>query len=391
MSEPVKFLNAFAQALATMGLYDPGHPARARVGDAAYVQLRELQEHDTRPHFSFLDESVVYGQRALHEMRQWPWAARLADAGVQRIEFAADLNRHDFDAFLNDMLVLLKLPGADQSQLRAEGRSGVRYGTIGVRDQDEEALAEPVEETQAAACDLVEELEVARWLYHAAQHDNTVPMAEAETLVRSLALAMHADGTTLLPLLGLKSHDQYTAMHSVNVAVLVMAFAEHLGLRRADIHAFGVAGLLHDIGMSRVPPDLLDRYALTRDEQALLEQHPMEGARLLLNGDPDSDVAAVVAYEHHLRADGGGYPALRFPRSLHYASRVVQLCAVYDALRNSRPFRPAWPAAQALSHIERNAGSEFDADLAGSFVGLMRQVHAESRVITVRGEALINV
>lgn len=387
MSEPIKFLNAFAQALATMGLYDPGHPARARVGDVAYTQLRELQEHDTRPHFSFLDESVVYGQRALHEMRQWPWAARLAEAGVQRIEFAADLGRDDFDAFLNDMLVLLKLPGADAAQHRSEGRAGVRYGAIGVREQEDEEAPAPVEDTPAAPCDLVEEFEVARWLYHAAQHENTIPMAEAETLVRSLALAMHGDGATLLPLLGLKSHDQYTAMHSVNVAVLVMAFAEYLGLRRADIHAFGVAGLLHDIGMSRVPPDLLDRYALSRDEQALVEQHPMDGARLLLNGEAESDLAAVVAYEHHVRADGGGYPKLRFPRERHHASKVVQICTVYDALRNSRPFRPAWPATQALAHIERGGGTEFDDELARAFVAMMRQVHAESRVLTVSGEA----
>ena len=79
---------------------------------------------------------------------------------------------------------------------------------------------------------------------------------------------MHTDGGVLVPLLQLKEHDQYAAMHSVNVAVLVMAFAEHLGLARADVHAFGVAGLLHDIGLSRVSPGLADRYAPSRPEQA---------------------------------------------------------------------------------------------------------------------------
>lgn len=384
MSEPVKFLNALAQALATMGLYDPGHPIRARVGDAAYAQLRELQETDTRPHFSFLSESVVYGERALHEMRQWPWATRLADAGVQRIEFAADVSREDFDAFLNDLLVLLRLPGADAS-LRRDGRAGVRYGGIGVRNT-EEPPPPPEQLTPDVPCDLQAELEVARWLYHAAQVQARVPMDEAEALVRSLTVAMHTDGGVLVPLLKLKEHDQYTAMHSVNVAVLVMAFAEHLGLARSDVHAFGVAGLLHDIGLSRVSPGLLDRYALTRVEQAELERHPIEGARLLVQGDGEADVATAVAYEHHIRADGGGYPVRRWPRPLHYASRVVQVCSVYDALRNARPFRPAWPPADALRHIEERAGTEFDAEVAGAFAGMMREVQAQARVVIVEGQ-----
>ncbi len=383
MSAPIRFLNALGQAFATMGLYSPGHPSRTRVADTAYRHLLELQETDTRPHFSFLEDSVVYGQRALHEMRSWPWGDRLAGAGVERVEFAADATREDFGGFLNDMMGLLGLPGADPALARAENRGSVRYGAIGIRGTDE---PEPEGDDPNAPCDLTREYDVARWLYNAAREDHAVPMTEAGALVRSLALAMHSDGAMLVPLLRLKSYDQYTAMHSLNVSVLVMAFSEHLDLHRADVHAFGVAGLLHDIGLTRIPADLLDRFALSREEQSRLEQHPIEGAKLLLKGGPDADIAAAAAYEHHMRADGGGYPAMSFPRERHYASRVVQVCTVYDALRNPRPFRPAWPAAEALSHIERGAGTEFDGDVARAFVVMMREVRAESRLLVLDAE-----
>ena len=99
MSEPVRFLTSFAQSVATMALYGPSHPARTRAVDASYRILRELQVHDALPEFSFLGDEVVYGQHPLREMRDWEWAARLAAAGVQRLEFAAKLGRKQRRAF----------------------------------------------------------------------------------------------------------------------------------------------------------------------------------------------------------------------------------------------------------------------------------------------------
>ncbi len=261
----------------------------------------------------------------------------------------------------------------------------MRYGAIGVHEATE--LPGPEEgaheELPAAPLELGPELEVARWLYEASAARKTVPIAEADGLVGALGAAMHADGAMLLPLLRLKAYDQYTAMHSINVSVLVMAFAEVLGFRRSDIHAFGMAGLLHDIGLASVPANLLDRAELSREEQAIVERHPVEGARLLLRGDADATVAAAAAYEHHVRADGGGYPRSAAFRPRHYASRVVQVCAVYDALRNVRPFRPAWGAAEAVEYVEHGAGTEFDGEVATKFVAMMRQVQADARVVVI--------
>ena len=69
MSDPVKFLHAFAQALSTMTLYPDGHPARSRVIDAAYDQLVALQRHESHLEFSFLGHEVVFGRVALREMK----------------------------------------------------------------------------------------------------------------------------------------------------------------------------------------------------------------------------------------------------------------------------------------------------------------------------------
>ena len=85
MSEPVRFLNHFAQALATMSLYGDGHPARERTIDGAYGSLQRLLETENRPRFSFLGDDVIHGEQALRELGDWGWGSRLANAGVQRI------------------------------------------------------------------------------------------------------------------------------------------------------------------------------------------------------------------------------------------------------------------------------------------------------------------
>ena len=93
---------------------------------------------------------------------------------------------------------------------------------------------------------------------------------------------------------------------------------------------------------------------------------------MILEGEEPLDLAAAVAYEHHLRIDGGGYPVLHYPRQAHRASRLVHVCDVYDALRTRRPYREAWSSSEALAYIRERAGSEFDPEAVDAFVDMMR-------------------
>jgi putative nucleotidyltransferase with HDIG domain len=182
----------------------------------------------------------------------------------------------------------------------------------------------------------------------------------------------------------LKDFDQYTTTHSLNVAVLAMALTEMLGFSAQDTRAFGTAGLLHDIGKVRVPHDILVKPGkLTESERAVLNAHPVDGARIILEGDQRLDLAATVAYEHHNMIDGGGYPQMHFRRDCHYASRVVHVCDVFDALCTDRPYRPAWEIERALEYIEERSGMEFDRDIASAFTDMMRRL--DSRVMVEAG------
>jgi putative nucleotidyltransferase with HDIG domain len=381
MSEPARFLGAFAQALSGMSLYAVGHPARGRGIDAAYQELLDLQHDYPRPLFTFLGAEVIFGRLPLRDMRNWDWSARLAEAGIERLEIEDYVSRDEFEVFLEDVLARLTMDTIDTAEARQLRPTAIRFGAVGVRGGGE-LSREGAMPTATIAFSLSEEAETIRWLHSEVQQREALPLAEAEAVVRSLSVAMHGDQQMMLPLLQLKEFDQYTTTHSLNVAVLSMALAEFEGMGAGDVRAFGVAGLLHDLGKVRIPIEILTKAGkLTPDERVLMNRHPVEGARIILESEQDLDLAAVVAYEHHIMLNGLGYPQVRFRRRCHEASNLVHVCDVYDALRTRRPYRDAWPVEQVLPYIEGRAGLEFDPQYVRAFIAMMRKWESQVAVI----------
>lgn len=383
MSDPVRFLGHFAQALSGMMLYREGHPQRERGIDAAYQELRDLQVDTARPLFTFLGDEIVYGNLPLRELKTWDWSRRLADAGIQRLEFEDQVSREEFEAFLEEVLARVTLAYIDTAEARPQRRTSIKFGAVGVRGDPDADAALP---TATITFSLGDEAEAIRWLHEEVKQHNALPLAEAEAVVRSLSVAMHSGQQIMLPLLQLKEFDQYTTTHSMNVAVLAMALAEYLGLGATDVRAYGVAGLLHDLGKTKIPLDLLTKPGkLTPDEREVMSSHPAEGARIILAAEENLDLAVIVAYEHHIMLNGGGYPRLRTQRACHEASTLVHVCDVYDALRTKRPYRDAWETDKVLQYLEGRAGMEFDPAIVTPFIQMMRQW--EHQVAVVDDEA----
>jgi HD-GYP domain-containing protein (c-di-GMP phosphodiesterase class II) len=366
-------LNSLGQALSAMLLYGPKHPARERALDSAYDQLLGLSKTDPRPTFSFLDEEVLYRQQVIRELRGWDWGRKLSKVGIQRIEFDEDVSRDDFEGFLTDVQQQVTVGTMDTSEARQMRRPSIRFGAVNVRGTTAETATDAVA-TATIAYTLGDEVAAVQWVHEQVQQGTGLQLAEAEGVVRSLSLAMHSESHIILPMLQLKSFDQYTTTHATNVAVLSMALAEFIGLGPRDVREFGVAGLLHDLGKVRIPKEILTKPgAFTEEEYGIMRRHPTDGARLILEREKGLDLAAVVAYEHHIMLNGEGYPTMRYKRDCHHASKLVHVCDVYDALCTHRPYRDAWMGEAALAYLEERSGVEFEGELVTAFVSMMRQ------------------
>jgi putative nucleotidyltransferase with HDIG domain len=373
MSDPVRFLAAFSQALSTMGLYGDEHPATTRAVETALERLSELQDPYPNLRFTFLPGEVLFGSEAIPELEGWEWSTRLIEAGIERIEFTDKVEVERFGRFLSNIAVRLGIRTASSTDVWQMGESPIRFGQVTL-GQDRPKPEEAQLPVAALTYSLHEERDTVEWLHQEIRSGSKLPIVEADAVVRSLSIAMHAEQAMVLPLLELKEFDQYTTTHSMNVSVLAMALGEFLELGGATVRALGVAGLLHDLGKVCIPRDILIKPGkLTDAERQVVREHPIVGARMLLASPDPMELAAVVAYEHHIMLDGGGYPSLYDSRGAQYASRLVHVCDVYDALRTNRPYRHAWDSERALGYIESRAGVEFDPPIAQAFIAMMRK------------------
>jgi hypothetical protein len=373
MSEAIRFLHAFAQALSTMTLYSPGHPATKRGLENLWQAIHALLAVDPRPVFLFLGTAPVYDGRALHELRDWQHSQRLADAGIQRLEFDEAVTLESLGLLLERAMVRLTTgePAPDEAETPLVG---IAFGTVAVYADDAPPSTPDDAQLDAGSgallLDLTDELDTMEFVRSEGTR-GVVARAEADVVARILGRLI---GEPQVPQ---ASHggdpERYHVVHPVNTALLAMVVAMTTGVDSAGRHRIGLMALLHDIGMTRLPAGLGNKESLNAKERALVETHTAEGARLLLDaGGPGLELAAVVAYEHHLRPDGTGYPARRFRASAHWASRLIGACAAFASLRLVRPYRPAWSVDRAARHLEDGAGTLFDPEAAKLVASVVR-------------------
>jgi putative nucleotidyltransferase with HDIG domain len=367
------FLTNLGQALSAHGLYADGHPMRVAARERALDALSKVLDERGSLRLSFLDGAVIVGTRVMSELKGWEWAPRLAAAGVQRLEIdtSPQPTMVDLDRLVVELHQRLQ-PNADHGATVAT--RGIRFGPLGVTTApDEHDVAATDLLDTLAQLPMTEEASAVRWIHDEIAAGGDIPLAEVEAVVHSLAMAIHREQALILPLLDIKTFDQYTTTHSCNVAMLSMGLSEQLGLSPGDVRAIGFAALLHDIGKVRVPTEVLVKPGkLTDAEFTLMKAHTVEGAKILGARARGHGLAAVVAYEHHIWENGSkGYPSMAYARQCHFASRIVHVCDLYDALSTKRPYRDAWPRARTISMLQEQAGVEVDASIVQAFIMLL--------------------
>lgn len=188
----------------------------------------------------------------------------------------------------------------------------------------------------------------------------------------------------------LKNADEYTAEHSLNVAVYSITLGRAEGLPPAELETLGLCGLLHDMGKAKVPIDVLNKEgALSDQEFTLLKQHARHGYDLLVSKHDVPSVVAEVAHTHHERLNGRGYPRKLSGEKIGYFSRIVAIADAYDAITSKRVYSPAKSALEGLRILMGAKGSHFDPDLVDRFIEVMGVYPAGSIAELTTGEIAI--
>lgn len=165
----------------------------------------------------------------------------------------------------------------------------------------------------------------------------------------------------LINLVDIKTLDNYTYEHSVNVSILSLVIGLKLRLNRDDLKQLCVGSLLHDIGKMFIPTEVLNKPSkLSQDEFKIIQSHPLKGFNYLKNIDNIPLKSRLIVLEHHEKVSGCGYPSQKKNKEINLLSKVVAIADVYDALTSNRPYRKPLSPNEALEFILGNAGSHFD-------------------------------
>ncbi len=227
--------------------------------------------------------------------------------------------------------------------------------------------------------------------------------AVADAVDSLLQQTLAQPGASLL-LTTVKSHDEYTFFHSVNTCILSLAMGRLVGLSEERLRHLGTGALLHDIGKIGVPQAILRNPGrLQGSDWETIKRHPQEGAQSILAASGvGQELASAIAFEHHSRFDGSGYPKLghddghghpraRSGRDLHLFSRLVSVSDTYDAITTRRSYRRAETPTRALNVLLNGAGTSYDPDLVRAFIQLMGVYPPGSLLQMSTGEVVLVV
>lgn len=193
-------------------------------------------------------------------------------------------------------------------------------------------------------------------------------------IVHSITETMLNNPDAIYNLLNLKNYDYYTYTHSVNVGVLATGLAIQIGMDRDNLYKLGIGAMLHDIGKSQIPHEILNKQGKLNDtEYNIIKQHVLSGYEILEKQKefPTESLPAVL--QHHEKLSGRGYPFGLRSEEIKLFGRITAIADCYDALTTQRPYKPPLTPYFALSIIVREKG-DHDPELLKTFIRMLGKI-----------------
>ncbi|RRZ95902.1 HD-GYP domain-containing protein [Erwinia sp. 198] len=204
-------------------------------------------------------------------------------------------------------------------------------------------------------------------MFNDARLGKTIDTRSTLPLVDEIGGSLSRHPAALLSVVRLKTHDDYTYLHSVAVCALMVSLARQLNLNDEQTRLAGTAGLLHDVGKAGVSLEILNKPGkLTDDEFNVMKQHPVMGEDLLRRSG-ENEAVLDVALHHHEKINGSGYPHGLKGKDISQLARMAAICDVYDAVTSNRPYKAGWNPASAMHQMASWEG-HFDRKIFYAFV-----------------------
>ena len=393
--DPIPVLKGFASLRRLTGAYPAGHPVIAQ-------KLRDLQDL-IRLHLRngpVLRIDVLQGDVHLDGVsfgRDQPAHAQVirefSELGIDSIHIREGVEADELLAVAGFLWQLTVSPDGEPMEAQLARRNvrhislarlvplDTRWRTQEWPDAPTGPLDPAYEESLARAEEAFDTVAAGRRLDPVTVRD----------LVQLLIYKVARSNAALAQILAVKQYENLTYCHSVNVAMLSLLIGRQIGLDEPTMAALVEAALLHDIGKTRVPLDVVKKPgALEKRERKMMEAHTTLGAEILVQTDGLRPLTPIVALEHHRSANGTGYPDLG-DAAPHVMSQIVSVADIYEAITGARSYQAPTLPERACLVLARLAGEKLNSALVKTFVNAITFFPLGSMVRTSRDELAIVV
>jgi putative nucleotidyltransferase with HDIG domain len=388
--DPLVLLKGLVSLRRLTGLYPAGHPAIEQ-------KLAELDDSMQR-HIRLVGAlriDVIHGSAHLDGVlfrqdseTQAQMLQELTDLGIDSIHFVPGVLRRELLALSEFLWHLKDAPSGEpiDAQLAARQIQHISLGRLVPIDTRWKTVQWP----DAPSGNLDPSYELSLALTERTFDDVTsgkgIDLGTIRDIVHLLIQKVAASNAALGQILAVKLYENLTYCHSVNVATLSLLIGKQIGFDPAATAALAEAALLHDIGKTRIPLDILKKpSALDKRERRMMEAHTTYGAEILVGVDGLRPLTPTVALEHHRGVDGTGYPDLENAVP-HLLSQVVAVADIYEAMTGARSYQDPSMPEQACLVLARLAGTKLNTALVKAFVNAISFFPLGSVVRTDRDE-----
>jgi putative nucleotidyltransferase with HDIG domain len=392
--DPLFLLKGIASLRRLTGMYPAGHPAivqkLAEIDGPIQQHLQESRD---------LRVDVIYGQAHLNgipfrgDAESHAQVLReLGELGVNSIHIRTGITRDELLA-LSEFLWQLKsarasdAPGSVDVQLAKRQIHHVSLGRLVPLDTRWRATQWPDAPSGPIDPDYEQSVALTEQAFAHAGAGKGVDVGLVRNIVELLMRKVAASSAALGQILAVKQYENLTYYHSVNVATLSLMIARQIGFDEDSTAMVVEAALLHDIGKTRIPLEVLRKPgALDKRERKLMEAHTTFGAQILVEIEGLRPLTPTVALEHHRGFEGSGYPDLGQGIVPHLLSQLVSVADIYEAMTGARSYQdPAMPE-QACLVLARLAGTKLNTALVKAFINAVTFFPVGSMVRTSRDE-----
>lgn len=388
--DPLPLLKGLASLRKLTGMYPPGHPAiTQKLGELDATVQRHLRQSDV------LRIDVIHGDAHLDGLSfrhdsdaNGRIIQELSGLGIDSIHITKGITPDELQALSAFLWELKDAAGGPPMAHQLAGR-GIRHVSLArlvaldTRWRSEQWADAPKDIYDPA---YAESLDLMQQTFEQVQEGRELKLATIRHIVELLIHKVAGSSAALAQILAVKLYENLTYCHSVNVATLSLLIARQIGFDERTTAAIGEAALLHDIGKTRIPLDVIRKPgALDKRERALMESHTTFGAEILVEVDGLRPLTPTVALEHHRGVKGSGYPELG-DRVPHVMSQLVSVADIYEAITGARTYQDPGQPEQACLVLARLAGGKLNSALVKSFVAAVTFFPVGSVVRTSQGE-----